>query len=508
MYHYSRGQYDQQTGGIHGVPIWRIAGFALNNTATNLYLFMFNYVVYIMTGPIGVATSLIATFQLTMRIWDGVTDPFIGYLVDRTNSRFGKNRPFMLIGNLILLLMSFLIYFVVPAIPDHQAYLRFPLFIFFAVIYYIGYTFQCVVTKSAQSCVTNDPEQRPYFSIFDSIYNLVIFTGGPVLVTNYLAPKYGELKSLALHHELWFIVIPLSLIFTLVSMFCIAPKDNQKYFGTGVAQRIRMKDYVDVILHNRAIQMLVVAASTDKLAAQSQTAVMPVILFGIAAGNLKLNGPYSILLAVFSAVMVVFGMRFIATRLGQKTALVWGSWGVIIFNTLLILLWRFGDFRSLSFPGFEGYKGLTFFTVALVLLSILSKGAQSISGGIVIPMTADVADYETYRSGKYVPGLIGTIFSFVDKLISSLGPFIATLLLAMIGFTHTLPDVDTPYSDALLNVALFCMYGLLIVASICNLVAMRYYPLNKEKMSEIQVKIAQIKAEYREKNQEEQAVSN
>ena len=34
-------------------------------------------------------------------------------------------------------------------------------------------------------------------------------------------------------------------------------------------------------------------------------------------------------------------------------------------------------------------------------------------------MTADCADYEVYRSGRYVPGLMGTLFSFVDKLISS-----------------------------------------------------------------------------------------
>lgn len=493
--------YDHDEG-VHGVPLYRIAGYALNNTATNLYLFLFNYVVYVLTGPIGVATSLIATFQLTMRIWDGVTDPIIGYVVDRTNSRFGKNRPFMLIGNLILLATSAVIYFLVPQIPDKFAYLRFPAFIAVAIVYYIGYTFQCVVTKSAQSCVTNDPEQRPMFSVFDSIYNLVIFTGGPILVTNYLIPKYGEAKNLALHHELWCIVAPLSLLFTILSIISIWPKDKQKYFGTGKHEKIGIKDYIDVLAHNRAIQMLVVAASTDKLAAQGQTGVMPIILFGIAIGNIQLNGPYSLILGIFSAIMVVFGMKF-ASKMGQMKALIGGSYGVIIFNILIIALWKFSDFRSFNFPGFDGFKGFTFFTIAFIVLSCLSKGAQSISGGIVIPMTADCADYETYRSGKYVPGLIGTIFSCVDKLISSLGPFIATLMLAMIGFTHTLPDVDTPYSEPLLNVALFCMYGLLILGSICNIIAMKFYPLNKEKMSEIQSKISSLKASYYEETNDE-----
>lgn len=52
------------------------------------------------------------------------------------------------------------------------------------------------------------------------------------------------------------------------------------------------------------------------------------------------------------------------------------------------------------------------------------------AGNIVIPMTADCADYETYRSGKYVPGLMGTLFSFVDKIVSSFAPMIAGLVFA------------------------------------------------------------------------------
>lgn len=58
-------------------------------------------------------------------------------------------------------------------------------------LYIIGYTCQCVVTKSAQSCLTNDPEQRPYFTIFDSAYNTIIFAVLPVYVTGTLMPKYG-----------------------------------------------------------------------------------------------------------------------------------------------------------------------------------------------------------------------------------------------------------------------------------------------------------------------------
>ena len=115
---------------------------------------------------------------------------------------------------------------------------------------------------------------------------------------------------------------------------------------------------------------------------------------------------------------------------------------------------------------------------------------MGVSGNIVIPMTADCADYEVYRSGKYVPGLMGTLFSFVDKLISSLAASIVGVMCAMIGFKETLPGVDTPYSPQLKFIGLFCFFGL-----ICNLIAMKFYPLTREKMEEIQEKIAEIKAQ-------------
>lgn len=135
-----------------------------------------------------------------------------------------------------------------------------------------------------------------------------------------------------------------------------------------------------------------------------------------------------------------------------------------------------------------------FFAIAHVLLMILLSGFQGVSGNIVIPMTADCADYEVYRTGKYVPGLMGTLFSFVDKLISSLAPLLTGLLFAMVGYADALPDVTSPYSTGIHYVGVFCMFGMVIIGLVCNVVALRFYPLSKEKMEEIQGEIADIKA--------------
>ena len=110
-------------------------------------------------------------------------------------------------------------------------------------------------------------------------------------------------------------------------------------------------------------------------------------------------------------------------------------------------------------------------------------------------MTADCADYEVYRSGKYVPGLMGTLFSFVDKLISSFAPMLVSILFAAIGFKEVLPDQNAPFSPQIMHVALFCIYGSVVVGNLCNVVAMKFYPLTKEKMASIQDEIARIKAQ-------------
>ena len=53
--------------GIHRVPLWRIAGFAANNLATNMYLFLMGYVAYYLTGFVGVAVVTASSFSMAMR---------------------------------------------------------------------------------------------------------------------------------------------------------------------------------------------------------------------------------------------------------------------------------------------------------------------------------------------------------------------------------------------------------------------------------------------------------
>lgn len=476
--------------GIHRVPLWRIAGFALNNTSTNMYMFLMNFVAYYLGGWVGVGTVMAGSFSMMMRLWDGVTDPVVGLLVDKTNGKFGKNRPFMVIGNIILFITSWVLFNVTHMLPMAA---RFPFFIVISAIYYLGYTAQCVVTKSAQSALTNDPKQRPLFAIFDGIYNTILFTLLQVIASS-LATKYGGYTAdPQLFGDLQLMFGGISAVMMIIAVFSIAPKDRSEFFGIGTTVKVGLKDYVDTLLHNRAIQMLVVSAGTDKLSTQMKgNAVIMAVLMGVCVGDYKLSGTLQGIIAIPTTILMIFFVGGLATRLGQKKAMLIGSWGGIITNAMLIVLWLVGDYTTMSAG--NGAVKWSLFTILYVVINIVMGGFTGLSGNIVIPMTADCADYEVYRTGKYVPGLMGTLFSFVDKIISSFAPMLLSILYAAIGFKEVLPDHTAEFTYPLLYVTLFCIYGALILGNVCNVIAMKFYPLSKEKMEEIQAEIAAIKA--------------
>ncbi|MGP8314160.1 MFS transporter [Enterocloster aldenensis] len=528
-----------EENGIHRAKLWEIAFYAMNNTSTNAYMFLVASISYFLVGIVGVGAVLAGSVVTIMRVWDGVTDPFVGILLDNTNTKFGKNRPFIVAGQMILFGMTFIMFHMLPGIPTG---IRFIVFIVMYAVYIIGYTCQCVVTKSAQTCLTSDPQQRPIFSMFDSAYGVLynnIFW--PVYLSVTLVPKYtintldapekinaliaqnpslrnvlimGEngIQSLsglynpAMWYEAQITVGIISAILAILSIVGLSRKDKPKYYGLGKSQRVSFRDYADVMAHNRGIQMLVLAASSDKLAINCTTsATVLVALFGICFGNFALSGSVSAITGIPIAIFGVVGMGVIAIRMGQKKCLIVGTWGALLSAIAMGILIIAGRSKGLVLPTFsltqpDTWTNLfygsswSFIGVIFICLYIIMNGFSKLSGSIVIPMTADCADYEVYRSGRYVPGLMGTLFSFVDKCISSLATTIIAVSYAVVGFSNKLPTAEDSFSSGILYATLFCYLGMPAIGWILNVIAMKFYPLTKEKMDEIQDEINEIKA--------------
>lgn len=426
----------------------------------------------------------------------------MGFVVDKTNGKFGKNRPFIVIGQAMMLIGTSLLFFFCHKMPTVW---RLPFYIVCYMFYIVGYTAQCVVTKSAQTCLTNDPEQRPLFSVFDSICSIAAYSVLPIVVTSVLVPKYnvydaaGQLTleafvNPAFHIALWAMCAAFSLAFAVLAIIGLWRKDRSEYFGTGEAQMIKLSDYVEVLKNNRAIQMLCVAACSDKLTMNMQrNAVVMTMLFGVIVGNYSTYSAFSGISGVLGMVIPVVLLMTVARKMGQKKALLTSIYGAILSAVLVFLVLFLGDPTQISF------SSINLYTIVFLVLYVVMQGMANLASSIVIPMTADCADYEVYRSGRYVPGLMGTLFSFVDKMISSLATTFIGLMLALIGFKDVQPTPSTPYSPEIFWVTMFCLLGAPIIGWILNVVAMHYYPLTKEKMASIQEEIAAIKNRSGEK---------
>lgn len=478
---------------LRRAKVWQIGLFALNNTATNIFLFLMMYVSYYATGFVGLGTVLVSTIITGSRIFDGFTDPIIGLWIDKTNGRFGKFRPFMLTGYLVMSTVTLVMFSTTHLVPEN---FRVIYFITLYAIYIIGYTFQTAVTKAGQSVITTDPSQRPLFSTFDISFTALLSAGVPLYLSSYLVPQYGGFtNSVLLFREFVITVVIIAGILTICAIAGIWSSDRREYFGTGETVKISLKDMYEIIKGNRPLKMLIIAASTDKLGFQvASNSVVMVMLFGIVIGDYSLYGTLAGIMMIPNVIIVLFGTRF-ASKFGTKKGYVASTWLSMIAFALIFLVLLLGD------PTQIRLSSMNFITIAFIAFYVFGQGVRTLSGGLVIPLIPDVIDYETYRTGRYAPGVMGTIFSFVDKMVSSLSQTVIGLSLAMIGFKDVFPDINTPYTPALFGMTMFLFIGLLMAAWISSLIAMKFYDLDKDRMKEIQMELEQRRITNSQKNE-------
>ena len=293
---------------------------------------------------------------------------------------------------------------------------------------------------------------------------------------------------ISLYHELITLVIIGSAILTVLAVYGIWPKDRTEFFGLGnKSVEVKFRDYWPVLKGNRALQMLVVAACTDKIALSvAQNATVGIMFFGIVMGDYSLSGTIGMIVLIPNIIITMIGTKY-AQKLGQKKALVVGTWVSMISYVVLVAVLVLGD------PTQIRLNDMGLMTIVFLVVYIIAKGATGVSGAFVIPMISDCADYETYLSGRFVPGMMGTLFSFIDKLISSFATTIVAFSVAAIGFTDKMPDITDAYTPQLFWVTMFLFAGMPIIGWICSLIAMKFYPLDKEKMEEVQTHIQEIK---------------
>ena len=452
----------------------------------NVFTNFTNYFQYYLTGIVGVGTVLAGSFITIFRIWDAFTDLGVGAAVDRTNTKLGQFRPWILAGMIICVVSSGLLVFVPHGLPENTG-VRLTVYIVIYMIFVLGATMYNPATRSTAQVLTDDPKQRATVGMIRGVSLQIMYSVLPVIVYSHLLPASGGKFDFEFFVKWWKVYAVVTIFFCLIACFGLKNKDvKKKEFTPPSSKKFDFKQMASIIRNNKPLQMLILSAGSDKLATVCQNnATVVVILFAITAGNAKLNSGANTYTLVPCILMLLLGLGGVARKLGPRKAMNFGSWGGIVVCVLSILLWVFGDPRSMSYPGMESFNGWTFFTLAYLVLWCLYKGFTLVTSNVTNPMIADVIDYELYRSGNYVPGLIGSMFSFADKIISSLGPTLVSIAIAAVGFGNQLPDATTPFSNSLFVIGLFGMYGIVIIGLLVNIIAMKQYSLTPEKMAEI-----------------------
>ena len=480
-----------KTTSLNRAKTYQLVLFPLNNGATNVYyVLILSYVATFGNNVLGIATVFASVMVTGMRVFDAITDPIIGAIMDRTNGRLGKFRPFIVIGNAIMATAVILLYMITPNIPSDMQWLRYVAFVGLYAVWVIGYTFQTSVTRSGQTVLTNDPKQRPLFTIFNTIGSMA----GMGLM-QFLAPivrsNVADYSSADFYAFLTPIGVVVSIVLSILAIIGIWEKDNSKYFGLGqeVQEKTKISEYIQIIKNNNPMQRLMVAGAGCKLALSIATNVTVLcMLYGCMMGNYDgLYLPMMVLGYVFSVPFFLLTVRT-SQKQGQKASLMkYVSVAFICYIGVLVLLllWQHGvSSRSLSLFTENGFS-INLYTVLFILFFGVGYGAYYATADMPIPMVADCSDYETYRSGKYIPGIMGTLFSLVDKLVSSLSATVVGIAVSVIGLEN-LPTAETPYAPGMnwVVIVLFCIIPM--VAWAATLLAMKNYELTGARMKEIQ----------------------
>ncbi|KRM44604.1 MFS transporter [Lentilactobacillus parafarraginis] len=164
------------------VGFWDYLGFGAGDMAINFTFGSLGvFVVYFYTNVVGLSAGVVGTMMLVSRSFDGIIDMVIGGLVDRTRSRWGKTRPWLLFGAIPFALLTVMI-FAVPANLGGVGKIAYA-FISYNILM-ISFSSIAIPFGTLNSLVTRDRHQRETFNIFRMTEAQI----GLIIVTNLTMP--------------------------------------------------------------------------------------------------------------------------------------------------------------------------------------------------------------------------------------------------------------------------------------------------------------------------------
>ncbi len=457
------------------------------------------YVMMMMTGYVantgfGVAVMLTGVLATVKTWFDGAIDPLLALIYDKTKvGRFGKIRLFLMLGYLIQAVCAILMFNVLSGKFTGVAGVVIYIVLYF--LFVLGYSVTSIAGGTSIGVIlTNDPKQRPFMQFVQMIYQYV----GPLGITNILnlvvLPRYNNQIDATMLSEACFWYCGYALFFTVLSFIGLRKVDTPEIFGKlmsndkGEQNSIKVKDMFAMVKKNKPLRCYMIAGITDKLANNTNgQAVVTTLLNGILIGSYQVANTVNNASTIIGFVFAFLGGVYLA-KWGVKKATTLMSWLCIAINLIVASACLILGPTGMAMIGAGG------FVMYLYMALMMGKSAATMCLNIAESMMrADVIDYELYRSGNFMPGMVGAIYSFSEQIVSSFGSTIAAVAVAAIGYTTVMPQLGDEATWSILWIVELLVFGLPILGWLANIIAMRFYELDKERMAEIQSEIAEKK---------------
>ena len=388
-------------------------GYSLGDTASHFVWDMVGFwLLFFYTDVYGISAAAAGTIMLVARFWDMAVDPIIGVVSDRTNTRWGKFRPYILFGALPYAVLAILT-FTTPNFGE------------FGKILYAGATYVLLMTAYAAinlpysalgAVMTDDTYERAGLNT----YRFIAGFSGQFIVTGLaltLAEFFGHGNKAQGFQYTVFMFAILSLIF-----FFITFKTTKERVQPPKAQKNSLKEDLKNLFANKAWRILaIVGIISFIMFAMQNAAIAYYFKYYLGREN---NVQLFNVLGTVALIVALPLSKPLAKRFGNKNVFIGSS---LISGVFFILIYL---------------PGVTDITTIYVF-NIIAKMAYAPAVPLLWTMIADSADYGEWTTGRRATGLYFSAAVFAQKAGWGIGAAIAGWILTISQFVPNVTQNDT-----------------------------------------------------------------
>ncbi len=388
-------------------------GYGLGDTASHFVWDMVGFwLLFFYTDVYGISAAAAGTIMLIARLWDMAIDPVIGVISDRTNTRWGKFRPYILFGAIPYAVLAILT-FTTPNFGE------------VGKIIYAGATYVLLMTAYAAinlpysalgAVMTDDTYERAGLNT----YRFIAGFGGQFIVTGLaltLAEFFGGGDKAQGFQYTLFLFAGLSLIF-----FYITFATTKERVQPPKEQKNSLKEDIRNLFNNKAWIILALVGIISFIMFAMQNAAIA-YYFKYYLGRENNVQLFNVVGTVALIVALPFS-KPLAKRFGNKNVFIGSSLISGVFFMLIYL------------PGVTDLK-------TIYVFNVIAKMAYAPAVPLLWTMIADSADYGEWTTGRRATGLYFSAAVFAQKAGWGIGAAIAGWILSISDFMPNVVQTET-----------------------------------------------------------------